>query len=270
MAGNRGRGRPLSFEGRTGAVLNSSSSPSHHSLVQPCVSCGTHRVHQRDGDPTAPETALLGVTYAPRGILGGPMRSRSLLIGLLAIGAAGLTACQDDATGPSPTVEPAPTVPDLAIATNTWIVRATMPQYRTGVAAVTVTNAAGQPIVYAIGGLNPVWESPQQTVTAYNAATNTWTVKQPLPLRLSRTNGAAAINGKIYISGGCRDRKCFYPTNALYMYDPARDVWTQKREIPPDSSNGPDGENHYADGNGVSGVINGKLYVVSGCFENDS
>jgi N-acetylneuraminic acid mutarotase len=87
---------------------------------------------------------------------------------------------------------------------------------------------------------------------------------------LSRTNGAAAINGKIYISGGCRDRKCFYPTNALYMYDPARDVWTQKREIPPDSSNGPDGENHYADGNGVSGVINGKLYVVSGCFENDS
>jgi len=31
-------------------------------------------------------------------------------------------------------------VPDLAVATNTWIVRATMPQYRTGVAARQLTE----------------------------------------------------------------------------------------------------------------------------------
>jgi len=107
-------------------------------------------------------------------------------------------------------------VPDLAAAGNTWIARAKMPSDWTGVAAVTVTNAAGQPIVYAIGGLSPVWGNSQQTVSAYNAATNTWTARQPLPVRLAQTNGAGAIKDKIYLSGGCMDRQCHYPTTALY------------------------------------------------------
>jgi N-acetylneuraminic acid mutarotase len=194
------------------------------------------------------------------------MRSRSHLIGLLALGAAGLIACRDDATGPSPTREPRATSPDLAVASKIWIVRAKMPQYRTGVAAATVTNAAGQSIVYAIGGRNPVWFNPQATVTAYNAATDTWSVRQPLPVRLASTNGAGVIKGKIYISGGCTDHGCNFPTSALYMYDPATDHWTERRGIPPDTTRD-SWSKQWADGNGVTGVISDKLYVLSGCFQ---
>ena len=67
----------------------------------------------------------------------------------------------------------------------------------------TVTNAAGQSIVYAIGGATVV--SPLtllRKVSAYNAATNTWTERRPLPVPLYLSNGAGVINGKIYVSGG--------------------------------------------------------------------
>jgi N-acetylneuraminic acid mutarotase len=196
------------------------------------------------------------------------MRSRLLVLGILALGALGLTACSDETTTePSRTVEPGPTAPDLAVASNSWLVRAKMPTSWTGVATATVTNAAGQSVVYAIGGRNPIWENPQATVAAYNAATNTWTLRQPLPEPLASTNGAGVINGKIYISGGCPDHECNFPTRGLWMYDPAKNTWTEKREIPADStSNGPYGAKLYAMGKGGTGVINDKLYVLSGCF----
>jgi len=197
------------------------------------------------------------------------MRSRSLVLGILALGAFGLTACTDETTTePSRAAEPGSTAPELAVAGNTWITRAKMPTSWTGVATATVTNAAGQSIVYAIGGRNPIWFNPQATVTAYNAATNTWTLRQPLPVRLASTNGAGVIKGKIYISGGCTDHACFFPTDALYVYDPATNTWTQKRSIPVDTFPDPWDFKH-AYGNGVTGVINDKLYVVSGCFEAD-
>jgi N-acetylneuraminic acid mutarotase len=199
------------------------------------------------------------------------MRRRSVLVGMIALGGFALHACSDDTTtGPMRAAEPSPTAPELAVASNTWIVRAKMPSDWTDVAAATVTNAAGQPIVYAIGGLNPIWGNPQQTVSAYNAATNTWTSRQPLPVRLARTNGAGVINGKIYISGGCTDRQCLFPTSALYMYDPATNTWTMKRDIPAAPPREPYGEDRYPLGDGVTGVIGGKLYVVSGCFEADA
>ena len=195
------------------------------------------------------------------------MRSRSLLLGILSLGAFGLTACTEDtATEPTRTAEPGPTAPELAVASNTWITRAKMPTSWSGVATATVTNAAGQSIVYAIGGRNPIWNNPQATVVAYNATTNTWTFRQPLPVRLASSNGAGVIGGKIYISSGCTDHECFFPTDALYMYDPATDTWTQKRSIPPDTSSG---DYQHAYGDGVTGVINDKLYVLSERFVAD-
>jgi N-acetylneuraminic acid mutarotase len=50
------------------------------------------------------------------------------------------------------------------------------------------------------------------------------------------------------------------------MYDPASDTWTQKRSIPPDTANG---DYEHADGEGVTGVINDKLYVLSTRFIAD-
>jgi N-acetylneuraminic acid mutarotase len=193
------------------------------------------------------------------------MRRRSVLIGMIALGGFALTACTDDTTTePTRAGEPSPTAPELAVASNSWMVRANMPWNRTGVAAATVTNAAGQSIVYAIGGRNPVWGNPQSTVTAYNAATNTWTFRHALPSPLASTNGAGVINGKIYISAGCTAHSCLFPTDALYMYNPATDTWTEKRGIPPDTASG---DYRHAYGDGVTGVINDKLYVLSGCFQ---
>jgi N-acetylneuraminic acid mutarotase len=195
------------------------------------------------------------------------MRGRLVVLGILALGAFGLTACTDEtATEPSLPVEPGAIAPELAVASNSWIVRAKMPSSWTGIATATMTNAAGQSIVYAIGGRNPIWDNPQATVTAYNAAINTWTLRQPLPVRLASTNGAGVIKGKIYISGGCTDHECNFPTSALYMYDPGTNTWTQKRDIPPDTTRDP-WDKQWPDGNGVTGVINDKLYVLSGCFQ---
>jgi len=51
------------------------------------------------------------------------------------------------------------------------------------------------------------------------------------------------------------------------MYNPATDTWTQKRSIPPDTASG---DYRHAYGEGVTGVINDRLYVLSGCFLADA
>ena len=186
------------------------------------------------------------------------MRHPSLLTGL-ALGSFVLAACGENTTEPNQ-VGDRPATTELAVAGNTWLTRANMPAERTRLAAATITNAAGQSIVYAIGGLTPTG-NPSDKVTAYNVATNTWAFRRPLPEPLAETNGAGVINGKIYVSGGYSDPD--FPTSALYMYDPARNAWTEKAGIPTVTVNG---EKQWGLGLGVTGVIGGRLYVVSGCF----
>jgi len=190
------------------------------------------------------------------------MRHRSLLPCALGLGMFWMTACGDDPTGPS-AAEPTPAALELAVTSNTWITRANMPANRTDLATATVTNAAGQSVVYAIAGLNPS-RVPVATVTAYNVATNTWTFRRPLPWPVAGSNGAGVINGKIYVSGGYSDYGGDFPWGRLLIYDPARNTWTQGSDIPVVTL--PGAVKHAAAGNGVTGVINGKLYVVSGCF----
>jgi N-acetylneuraminic acid mutarotase len=196
------------------------------------------------------------------------MRYRSLSLAALALSSLALAGCVDEPTQPSGAVEARPTVPELAVASNTWITRANMPANRTNLATATITNAAGQSVVYAIGGLNPN-RVPVATVTAYNVATNTWTFRRTLPVPLAGSNGAGVINGKIYVSGGYSDYGGDFPSGRLYMYDPATNTWTRKRDIPMVTSvpGIPYSDEYYAAGDGVTGVINGKLYVVSGCFQ---
>jgi N-acetylneuraminic acid mutarotase len=113
-----------------------------------------------------------------------------------------------------------------------------------------------------------VWPAgaPVAKVTAYNVATNTWTDRRPLPRRLAGTNGAGVLQGKIYVTGGYSEigTNGLWPT--VYMYDPATNTWTRKRDMP--TVTGEPGR-QYPAGGGVTGVIGGKLYVVSGCYLND-
>jgi N-acetylneuraminic acid mutarotase len=177
----------------------------------------------------------------------------------LALGSLVLAACGEKTTEPNQAADQLTTT-ELAVAGNTWLTRANMPADRTRLAAATITNAAGQSIVYAIGGLTPTGK-PSDKVTAYNVATNTWTFRRPLPEPLAETNGAGVIDGKIYVSGGYSDPD--FPTSALYMYNPATNAWTEKTGIPTVIVNG---EKQYGLGLGVTGVIGGRLYVLSGCF----
>jgi N-acetylneuraminic acid mutarotase len=178
----------------------------------------------------------------------------------LILGMSALAACREETTAPN-AVADKPAQMESAVAGNTWLTRANMGAW-TDLAAATVTNAAGQSIVYAIGGLGP-GGVPEDKVTAYNVATNTWTFRHRLPWPLARSNGAGVINGKIYVSGGYSDYGGDFPGWQLLMYDPATNTWTRKRDLPVVTS---DGLRQYAMGDGVTGVINGKLYVVSGCF----
>jgi N-acetylneuraminic acid mutarotase len=192
------------------------------------------------------------------------MRYRSLLPAALGLAAFWLTACGTEPTT-GPTVgDPRPTAPELAVTSNSWIIRANMPTNRTNLAAVTVKNSAGQSIVYAIGGQSPT-RYPLKTVTAYNVATNTWTFRHALPVPLAGTNGAGVLNGKIYVTGGYSDYGGDYPWKTVYMYDLATNSWTRKQDMPTIYL-APGDSKEYPSGGGVTGVINGKLYVVSGAF----
>jgi Kelch motif protein/kelch motif-containing protein len=184
---------------------------------------------------------------------------------IVALGSLALAACNDDTTAPSAIPE-GPSAAVQAAAANSWITRADMLTTRSNLAVATVTNAAGQSIVYTIGGTNPNGV-PLKTVTAYNVATNTWTFRRALPVALAWTNGAAVINGKIYISGGFSDYLQERLSNALYMYDPVANTWTRKRDMP--SVKGRFDDPFYVGARGTTGVINGKLYVVTGCYMSD-
>jgi N-acetylneuraminic acid mutarotase len=188
-----------------------------------------------------------------------------------------VAACTNDTpTEPTTKAQSPPTVPELAVASNSWLTRANMPRNRTYLALATVKNAAGQSIVYAIGGNTPDGGTSNNLI-AYNVATNTWTFRQPLPARLATFNNtlmethvplAGAINGKIYVGNWGWDRSSGFIT-PFYMYDPTTNTWTQKRDIPVvPPSTVLNFDQRYPGGPGVTGVLDGKLYVVSGCFED--
>jgi N-acetylneuraminic acid mutarotase len=125
---------------------------------------------------------------------------------------------------------------------------------RWSLAAAMVPNAAGQSIVYTIGGATSTGGSLSK-VMAYNVATNTWSYKASMPVPLYWTNGAGVIGGKIYISGGLSGNKEY--RDVLFMYDPATNRWTQKQAMPNTTFRG------------VTAVLNNKLYVVTGCDQED-
>jgi len=190
------------------------------------------------------------------------MYSHPVRPGIVTLAVLGLAACGDNTpTQPELPAHPTGTGPALAVASNTWVTRADMVTNRTDLAVATVTNPAGQSVLYAMFGRNANGV-PIGTVAAYNVATNTWTERRPLPVPLASSNGAGVINGKIYISGGLSVVGDAPPTRALYVYNPATNSWARKHDLPAINSPGKD----WTVGlNGVTGVINNRLYVVTFC-----
>jgi Kelch motif len=187
------------------------------------------------------------------------MTTRSLLPAVVGLSLT-LGACSSDTTEPNPAAA-APQVPEFAVTSNTWLTRADLwSTERYWMATATVKNSAGESIMYVIGGKTDPGDcecngGSLSKVQAYNVATNTWTIRAPLPMPLYSTNGAGVINGKIYVSGGVASYRNHRAE--LYMYDPATNTWSRKHDMPLPSWRG------------VTGVINGRLYVLPGCAQSN-
>ena len=184
------------------------------------------------------------------------MKYRPWLYTTLGCAAYAVAACGDDPTQPNRATDQPAAAPVSAVGSNTWSLRRDEPFERWDVTVAEVPNAAGQSILYVIGGRTATG-APLGRVRAYNVATNKWTSKPDLPRPLSATNGAGVVNGRIYVSGGLFDKEWYDEgvSSGLYMYNPATNTWTRKRDMPDWGAWG------------VTGVIKGKLYVLTTCVE---
>ena len=167
-------------------------------------------------------------------------------------------ACDYEPTSPRPTVEPNP-LPTFATAAaegGTWVGRAPMPRGRVNLGAGVIPNARGVTIFYVIGGQNLRGDATTNVVHAYNPLLNSWATKARLPDDRVFPNGAGAINGKLYLTGGydgaTPTSDLGFTRRTLFVYDPATNTWVQKKLMPVSSAGG------------VTGVINGRLYVLTG------
>jgi hypothetical protein len=169
-----------------------------------------------------------------------------------------LLAC-GEATSPTQPATSGPTPQSLeASAANSWSPRAATPfgiEFY-GFDLGTAPNSAGQSIVYALGGTDGEGGTGF-SVQAYNVSTDSWT------RRLSRvfvfnSNGVAKIGSRLYFSGGY-DYGGGEPaaSNRLWAYDYSQDRMIAKAGLPIFSAEG------------VSGVIDGKLYVLPGICSGD-
>jgi N-acetylneuraminic acid mutarotase len=180
------------------------------------------------------------------------MRFYLLTLGGLLCGTLALDACDNEnMTAPSLPEGPGRVAaPGPAVNSNTWLMRRNFPSYWADLSTATVSNAAGESIVYAIGGSTATGACLGR-VRAYNVTTDTWRSRADLPVALCGLNGAGVINGKIHVSGGVRSSGQKERVASLFVFDPATNVWTQKRDMP------------EAGSSGITGVMQGKLYVVT-------
>ena len=100
--------------------------------------------------------------------------------------------------------------------------------------------------LYAVGGHNG---APSNANQSYAPATDRWTARANLPQPRFHANGAGVINGVAYVPGGVADNAM---VRTLYAYTASTNTWTTKTPMP------------VAGGRGASGVIGGKLFVLSG------
>jgi hypothetical protein len=175
-----------------------------------------------------------------------------------------VVGCGENIESPSsPESTPATSAtPELAVAAaNTWAARASMStraEPHSGFAVGALENAAGQSIVYAFGGDDEDGETRFGAFT-YNVATDTWGGAANSFFRATNLNGVGRIGTKFYLTGGesCCDID-FRTYNTTWAYATNTSRQLQKADMP------------KATKYGVTGVINGKVYVLPGYCSGES
>jgi N-acetylneuraminic acid mutarotase len=127
---------------------------------------------------------------------------------------------------------------------NFWTGKRAMPTARFHLASGVVNS-----LLYAVGGESNTAAS-LRTLQVYNPISNSWASKAALPAARKSPNGAGTIGGKLYLSGGVLADNSL--AKSLVVYTPATDTWATRASLQVGSYGG------------VSGVINGKLYVLIG------
>ena len=162
--------------------------------------------------------------------------------------------------------------PSLAFP-NTWLAVAPMPAefhsaahptglWRFDLAAGVVRTATGGSTVYVIGGRfeQTPTDMPATRVLAWDVGTISWT-KKAARFTGAATNGIGQIGGNLYISGGAnfsgQTEQWTDKSARLFAYDVAGDRMIRKADMP------------HRTAEGVTGVMNGKLYVLAGRCQED-
>lgn len=131
-----------------------------------------------------------------------------------------------------------------------WTEKAPLPTSRTelaiGVVNETLYSVGGSVLYVGVGGS---WEY-LPNVEAYNATTNSWITKAPMPTPRGRV-AVGVVDGILYVLGGLTSPTKATPTR-MDAYDPAKDKWMERAPMPT-----PRG------GYGV-GVVKRTLYAVGG------
>lgn len=191
------------------------------------------------------------------------MTSSSSAALLLSLGVASLGACGEDRIPTQPETSGTEAVPAPAAAafvSNTWTLKAAPPNFLfvNQLSAGAVPDASGQSVVYLLGGRDDDGGCGASIAT-YRIGTNTWSVKSMEPrVQVFNSNGVGRIGNTLYISGG--ESFCggsFFIDGGFAAYDPATNTLTEKPTPPKLTSEG------------VTGVIDGKLFVLPGLCSFD-
>lgn len=185
------------------------------------------------------------------------MRYTPLLSTCLALAVLGCDS-NDSPTGPASDGLLVPAPAELAAARNSWTALSPPPfgaslfNFALGVAP----NRSGNSVVYTIGGTDDEGLSAPP-IRAYNPTTDVWSLRASNVDGFS-TNGVGRIGSRLYSSGGYTFGVGFKaPLSALYAYDYTQDRVIQRASLPIFSAEG------------VTGVIDGKLYVLPGACSGD-
>ncbi len=171
-----------------------------------------------------------------------------------------LAACGEnlDPTQPEASGDPA-TAPPVAAVSGSWAPRAPTPfgadifGYDLG-----TTTEAGESIVYTFGGTSSEENLTGIRIQAYDVATDTWSGRLS-EVGVFYSNGVGKIGSRLYFSGGYNEHVTLpFSSNALWAYDYTRDRMIRRADLPIFSAEG------------VTGVIDGKLYVLPGACNGNS
>jgi Kelch motif len=171
-------------------------------------------------------------------------------LGLVALG---LAACEDNRSPTEPDLIPAE-VAVAAAGAGSWSSRAPTfyDQFIFGYDLATAPDASGKSIVYAFGGVSSDDGFVGAPITAYDVAADAWS-RRTSSVHVSHSNGVVKLGNKLYFSGG-RIEGGSLPdySRQLWAYDYTQDRMIRKADLPIFSAEG------------VSGVIDGRLYVLPG------